>query len=268
MKAHSQFFLLFTLLLLSSILMLASNRRADISSYIKEKTYVIIGTLQMGGFNLKTGLTEFIDNIKQAEQLRRENKILKNEIAQMRFKEKNYYQEIISSYQRLEKMLEFKQKQPYDLLPTQVIAYPSYDYFKMILINGGEEEGIKKDMVVINPQGLVGRVVETYSHQAEVLLILDERSKVGVRNQRTRDVAILQGKGEKGVCELKYLLSKASVKIGDKVITSGLGGLFPEGIIVGEISRVRKNPRRLFQEVEIIPSVDFGKLEELFIIKK
>jgi len=268
MKAHSKLFFLFTLLLLCSILMLVSNRRADISSYIKEKTYVIIGILQMGGFNLKTELIEFIDNIKQAEQLRRENKILKNEIAQMHFKEKNYYKEIISSYQRLEKMLEFKQEQPYDLFPTQVIAYPSYDYFKIVFINGGEKEGIEKDMVVVNPQGLVGRVVETYSHQAKVLLILDERSKVGVRDQRTRDVAILQGKGEKGVCELKYLLSKASVKIGDKVITSGLGGLFPKGIMVGEISRVRKNPRRLFQEVEIIPSVDFGKLEELFIIKK
>mgnify|MGYP000268169312 CR=1 FL=1 len=106
MKAHSKLLFLFTLLFLSSILMLVSNRRADISSYIKERTYVIIGILQMGGFNLRTGLTEFIENIKQAEQLRRENKLLKNEIAQMRFKEKNYYEEIISSYQRLEKMFE------------------------------------------------------------------------------------------------------------------------------------------------------------------
>jgi len=268
MKIHSKSFFLFTLLILSFALMLISNRRADIPLYIREKTYVVIGALQMGSFGLKVGLTEFIDNIRQAEQLRRENKALKNEIAQMRFKEENYYQEIVSSYQRLRKMLEFKEKQSYDLLSTQVIAYPSYSYFKVVFVSGGEKEGIEKGMVVVNSQGLVGKVIETYPHQAKVLLILDERSKVGVRDQRTRDVAILQGRGEKGICELKYLLSKVSVQVEDRVITSGLGGLFPEGILVGRISRVRKNPRRLFQEVEVVPSVDFGKLEELFIIKK
>lgn len=153
-------------------------------------------------------------------------------------------------------------------LPAQVIAYPSYSYFKTVLINRGEKEGIEKGLVVVNSQGLVGRIVEVYPRQAKVLLILDERSKVGVRDQESRDVAILQGKGEEGVCELKYLLNKASIETGDNVITSGLGGIFPQGILVGKVSRVRKNPRRLFQEVEVVSSVDFGKLEELFIIKK
>ncbi|MBA7660668.1 hypothetical protein ES703_68672 [subsurface metagenome] len=67
---------------------------------------------------------------------------------------------------------------------------------------------------------------------------------------------------------MKYLLNKVSIESGDRVITSGLGGIFPEGILVGKVSYVRKKPRRLFQEVEVVPSVDFGKLEELFIIKK
>ncbi len=123
-------------------------------------------------------------------------------------------------------------------------------------------------MAVVSPQGLVGKVIEEYSHQAKVLLIIDERSKVGIRVQRTRDIAILQGKGKEGVCELKYLLNTASVKVGDKVVTSGLGNLFPEGILVGKISEVKRDSNRLFQEVKITPTVDFGKLEELFVIKK
>lgn len=268
MKLHFKPLFLFSLLILSSLLMLISNSRADISLYIREKTYAMVGALQMGTFNLKVGLTEFINDMGRSQRLREENKALKNELAEMRFRERNYYQEIISSHQRLKKMLEFKEEQSYKLVPTQVIAYPSYSYFKEVFIDRGKEEGIEKGLVVVNYQGLVGKVIETYPHQAKVLLILDERSKVGVRDQQTRDVGILQGKGERGVCELNYLLNKALVEVGDRVITSGLGGLFPEGILVGEISRVRKNPRRLFQEVEVVPSVDFGKLEELFIIKQ
>ncbi|KKM06991.1 hypothetical protein LCGC14_1738440, partial [marine sediment metagenome] len=268
MRIHSKSIFLLSILLLSFVLILISSRRADVLLTVREKAYVIIGTLQMTSSNLKTGFTEFITDMGRSEKLREENRALKNEIAQMRFKEENYYQEIVSSYQKLEEMLEFKEKHSYDLLPAQVIAYPSYSYFKTVFINRGEKEGIEKDLVVVNSQGLVGRIVEVYPHQAKVLLILDERSKVGVRDQESRDVAILQGKGEKGVCELKYLLNKALIELGDRVITSGLGGIFPEGILVGKVSHVRKNPRRLFQEVEVAPSVDFGKLEELFIIKK
>lgn len=266
MRIHSKYILLLSILLLSFGLILISSRRADVLLSIREKAYVIIGTLQMTSSNLKTGFTEFIADMGRSEKLREENRALKNEIAQMRFREENYYQEIVSSYQKLEEMLEFKEKHSYNLLPTQVIAYPSYSYFKTVFINKGEKEGIKKDLVVVNSQGLVGRIVEVYPHQAKVLLIIDERSKVGVRNQESRDVAILQGKGE--VCELKYLLNKVSIEAGDGVITSGLGGIFPEGILVGKVSYVRKNPRRLFQEVEVVPLVDFGKLEELFIIKE
>lgn len=268
MKIHYKPIFLLSILLLSSGLMLISNSRADVSLAIREKAYTIVGSLQMSSFSLKLGFTEFIADMGRSEKLREKNRALENEIAQMRFREENYYQEIIFSYQRLQEVLEFKEKHSYDLLPTQVIAYPSYSYFKTVLINRGEKEGIEKGLVVVNSQGLVGRIVEVYPRQAKVLLILDERSKVGVRDQESRDVAILQGKGEEGVCELKYLLNKASIEIGDNVITSGLGGIFPQGILVGKVSRVRKNPRRLFQEVEVVSSVDFGKLEELFIIKK
>ncbi len=71
-----------------------------------------------------------------------------------------------------------------------------------------------------------------------------------------------------GVCELQYLLGKVPIEIGDKVVTSGVGGLFPKGILVGTITHIRKNPHRLFLEVQVTPTVDFGRLEELFVIKE
>jgi rod shape-determining protein MreC len=225
-----------------------------------------MGLFPAAGFWLKSNVVEFAKDLHNSRRLREENKALKDELAQLIFREKNYYQRIASTNERLEKMLEFQKKQAYELVPVEVVAYAPRNYFKIFFLGKGKKEGVEKGMVVVSAQGLVGKVIEVYPHQAKVLAILDERSKVGVRNERTRNVAILQGKGK--VCELNYLLTKASAKEGDEIVTSGLGGLFPKGILVGKISRVKKNPNRLFQEVEVVPAVDFGKLEELFVIKK
>ncbi len=259
-------FFLAGVLFLSSILMVVSVHHSDLVVRIREKSHVLVGLFPAASFHLKTNVIKFIEDVNNSRELRKENKALKDQLAQFAFQEKNYYRRIESTNERLEKMLEFKQRQPYELLPVEVVAYAPRNYFKIFFLGKGKKEGIEKGMVVVNAQGLVGRAIEVYPHQVKVLAIVDERSKVGVRNERTRDVGILQGKGK--VCELKYLLTKASVKVGDKVVTSGLGGLFPKGILVGKISRVKKNPNRLFQEVEVVPSVDLGKLEELFIIKK
>ncbi|MFQ5835872.1 MAG: rod shape-determining protein MreC [bacterium] len=259
-------FFLVGFLLLSSILMLISIYHGGLVVRIREKIYVLMGLFPEAGFHLKTNVVKFAKDVHNSRKIREENKVLKDQLARLIFREKNYYQSIASTNERLEKMLEFQQRQPYELLPVEVVAYAPRNYFKIFFLGKGKKEGIEKGMVVVNARGLVGRIIEVYPHQAKVLTILDERSKVGVRNERTRDVAILQGKGK--VCELKYLLTKASVKVGDEIMTSGLGGLFPKGILVGRISRVKKNPNRLFQEVEVIPSVDFGKLEELFVIRK
>ncbi|TET92395.1 rod shape-determining protein MreC [Candidatus Aerophobetes bacterium] len=259
-------FFLVGFLFLSSILMLISSYHSDVVVRIREKSYVLIGSFPAAGFHVKSNIVKFIEDIRGSRRLREENKVLKDRLAQLIFQEKNYYQRMVSTNERLKKMLEFQQKQPYELLPVQVVAYAPRDYFKVFFLGKGKKEEIEKEMVVVNAQGLVGRVIEVYPHQAKVLTILDERSKVGVRNERTGDVAILQGMGK--ACELKYLLTKVSAEVEDEIVTSGLGGFFPKGILVGRISRVKKNPNRLFQEVEVVPSVDFGKLEELFVIKK
>jgi len=248
--------------------MLISGYKKDLPSQIREKSYSAIGYIQQVAFEVRESIKEGIGNIYEAKKLREENRLLKIEIDKLLYEKKNYFQEILSSYQRLERLLEFKQKQVYSLLPVRVISYTPSIYFEVVFIGKGSKEGVERGMTVVHPQGLVGKVMEVYPHQAKVLLIIDKRSKVGVRIQRTRDIAILQGKGEEGVCELKYLLNTASVKIGDEVVTSGLGKLFPEGILVGEVSQVKRDPNRLFQEVKVTPAVDFGKLEELFVIKR
>ncbi|MCD6471988.1 rod shape-determining protein MreC [Candidatus Aerophobetes bacterium] len=266
-KIGSKTIFLISFLFISFVLILVSNYKRDLPIEVKERSYFFVESFQRCFFNFKTELTESIGNIYEAKKLRKENQMLKEKVNKLTFQQENYYRHILSDNDKLKRTLEFKKRQAFNLIPVEVIAYSPFSYFDTIFIGKGGKEGVKKNMVVVNAQGLVGRIIEIYPHQAKILSILDKRSKVGVRDEKTRDIAILQGKGEEEKCELIYLPNKVSVKVGDKIITSGLGGIFPKGILVGEISLIKKNPHQLFQYVEVTPYVDFRKLEELFIIK-
>ena len=122
-------------------------------------------------------------------------------------------------------------------------------------------------MAVATHRGLVGRVVSIDSQTAKVLLILDQRSAVGGMIQRSRDIGVVKG-SESNYCYIEYLSHDADVKINDIVITSGLGSIFPKGIIIGKIVGIKKESHDLFQKVIVRPEVDFTKLEEVFVVKK
>lgn len=214
----------------------------------------------------KDTLSDFLDGLTRAEQIKKENRILKRKIDKFIFKQRSYYQEIEIANQRLQELLNFKKKTPLNLIPTKVVSYSPEDFFKVIYIARGGKDGVVEGMEVVNAQGLVGKVVEVYPDEAKVMLIIDKRSKVGVRVQRTRDIGILQGTGNPRFCELHYILTKAKVQVGDCVVTSGLGGIFSPGIVVGYISSIEKKPNYIFQQIKVEPAVDFGKLEELFLV--
>jgi rod shape-determining protein MreC len=121
-------------------------------------------------------------------------------------------------------------------------------------------------MAVATHRGLVGRVLSANSRTAKILLILDQRSAVGGMTQRSRDIGVVKG-SESNYCYIEYLSNDADVKINDVVITSGLGSIFPKGIIIGKIVGIKKESHDLFQKVILRPEVDFTKLEEVFVVK-
>ena len=150
-------------------------------------------------------------------------------------------------------------------MTPEVIGRDPSSWFKSVTINKGERHGVKKGMAVTSPEGVVGQVLKTAPHYATVLLITDYNSAIDTLIQRTRAKAIVEGK-EENRCQLKYLLRTEEVVVGDVVITSGLGGVFPKGLMVGEIMTVEKKGHGVFQHAELVPSVDLTKLEEVFII--
>ncbi len=218
------------------------------------------------GFDIKDKL----NTIPQIFYLKEENEALKQQVAELL-----QYKQNLLEYQRentdLRNLLGLKDKNlQYDLEAAEVIARDTGNWFNVILIDKGEKQGLKKDMAVITNEGLVGCIISTTANTSKVMLITDERSSVSAMLQRTRDNGIVKGSidtAPRGYLKMDFLSQDANLVKGDIVISSGLGGLVPKGIVIGEVVETEKESYELMQYAIIKPAVDFLKLERVFVIK-
>jgi rod shape-determining protein MreC len=134
-----------------------------------------------------------------------------------------------------------------------------------LLLNKGTNDGITRNMPVVTDQGLVGLVTETTANASKVLLITDAASAVNVRLQDSRAEGVMIGQ-ESGELRLLYITLDVEMKSGDRIVTSGLGGTFPAGIVVGSVASVRKRTNDVAQEADVKSAVDFNRLETVLII--
>jgi len=211
--------------------------------------------------NLVTTPAKLIGLSKRYRQLDEKNSQLESQLLQ--------FKEISEENIRLKKMLDFRT----DLAPqlaTEAAAVTGRDHgnwFGSITINKGENQGIKSDMTVITPAGLVGRVIRVSGNTAEVLLITDPRSGVGSMVQETRSPGILEGvTGGQGSLKMVHIPADLTPDRGNRVITAGLGSVFPKGIPIGTVREVCKEEAGLFKMAEIEPYVDFNRLEEVLVV--
>ncbi len=178
----------------------------------------------------------------------------------------------------LRQQLAYKQSNPdFDLLGAavlqrnpdlaRVIGQDPSNLARYVIIDQGSAEGVKNAMPVVTPRGLVGRVTQTGTHWAKVLLITDASSAVNAVVQSTRATGVVQG-DVNGVLTIKYVPQGEAIKTGDLILTSGLGGNFPKRLVIGQVTDVHKRDIELFQEATIAPTVDFARLEFVLVLKK
>ncbi len=196
--------------------------------------------------------------------LEKENRALKKRIAELQ-EENHRIREMKLANERLRQLLSFREKNSSSMIGAEVIGQDPSSWFKSITIDKGERDGVKKGMAVVSPAGVIGQILKTAPGYATVLLITDYNSAIDSIVERTRAKAIVEGMGENR-CQLKYLRRAEEVALGDVVVTSGLGGNFPKGLMVGEIKKVDKKGHGVFQFAELVPSVDMTQLEEVFVI--
>jgi rod shape-determining protein MreC len=198
--------------------------------------------------------------------VRKENHLLKKELRTLRM-ESHRHQEMVATNKRLRDLLQFKEVTDWPVVAVQVIGRDPTGWFKSVIIDKGSRAGIMINMPVVDAQGIVGRVVSVSPHYAKVLLVIDQNSAVDCVIQRSREKGIVRGVSDQE-CDVDYVLKTGDVKIDDRVITSGMGRVFPKGLPIGDVIEIRTEPGNLFKKIQITPSVDFSKLEELLVILK
>jgi len=255
-------FYLTTCVLLSLLLLaLPGEVKSDFSALIFRFTYAPFYALS--------------HRIKQLQGVYQENKKLQQKVIKLTLENSQLKEEHLEN-SRLRALLEFRSELEYQVIPTEVVAAePNRPLGRgSVLVNKGKEEGIKRNMPVLNLYGLVGKIEEVFPHRSTVQLMLDPDFRVSALDQRSRVFGIIKPyPGQGMLLNLDNVPLGEDVQIGDEVISAGWGGIFPAGLKIGIISNVGEGSLSkttgysgVFQEIEVIPSVYFNSLEELFAL--
>ncbi len=216
-------------------------------------------------FNLKESAWEFVTSPFRRMLIREEeNRRLMDEIMKMR-EERQVWEETRRENEKLRALLALKERERHYVTSARVIARGTDQWSHTLVLDKGSADGIKKDMVAVTEQGLVGKIADVRESYASLLLVTDISFSAAARLQDGRTEGILSGTGSK-MCQLKYIPYDEDVKPGGIVITSGLDSLFPAGIPLGHVAKVSRKESGLFQYIEVVPSVDNTKIEVVAII--
>ncbi|MBS1111751.1 MAG: Cell shape-determining protein MreC [Nitrospirae bacterium] len=177
------------------------------------------------------------------------------------------YAEIESENSRLRALLNLKSERTDTVTAAEVFARDPTNWFQILWINKGLSDGISKDMAAVTYAGVVGRVHRVFGGKANIILLTDVNSAVSVRIQPSGIDGILEGRGVRN-CFLKYVPQDAEIEIGQTVVTSGLDGIYPEGLLTGYITNITKKSGEFFWDVEVKPAQDLNAVEEVVILRR
>ena len=166
---------------------------------------------------------------------------------------------------KLQKLLDFRVQLPGKPVTASIIANSASSWFQGCILDKGSADGVRKDMAVVTPLGVVGKVVSVTGRSAKVILLTDVNSGIDVMVQRSRSRGIVSGSLDSGTV-LKYMKRSEDVQVGDRLITSGLDGVFPKGLMAGTVIKVNKQSLGLFQSIEVLPAVQSALVEEVLVV--
>ncbi len=195
--------------------------------------------------------------------VRAENRELKQQIEQMRLEQVRLNEDAAQAH-RLQTLLAFKEQYIARTVAAQVIGSSGSDLSRTVYIDKGEDVGLKRDMAVITADGIVGKVMIVYPSTAQVLLIDDQSSGVGVILEKSRLQGVLRGTAN-GEVMLERIMSDEQVAAGETVLTSGGDQIFPKGLPVGTVTKVA-NGKDLFLNIKVKPATDLSRLEEVLVL--
>jgi rod shape-determining protein MreC len=270
----SDFYVFVILVLVSFSALFFSSLDLFLLGNVKNLGLTLFSGLRGGIHEASSVLSRTVLSIRELASLRREYSELTERIARYEQLERSAA-EIRQENNRLREQLGFSQDLRYQHIPAVLIGRDPANLFSAFVINKGLHAGVSVNMPVIayhnGTQGLVGKVVYTGAFESLVMPLYDERCFVSSRLSESRYEGIVEGRGIPDVPLLMRFIRKRArdeINIGDMVASSGIGGVYPPGINIGRVSRVNYEEDDLSMEVELEPSVDFSRLEYVFVIKQ
>lgn len=251
-------------LLLSLYILTASARGQIKNEPIGALLMWILRPLQIAGQGTANWIKGFRDNYDTLAGFRSENERLRKRLNTLEI-ERQRLLEAEATNRRLQQLLNFRSELPGGAITASIIAGSATSWFQSCVLNKGSADGVRKGMAVVTPLGVIGKVVTVTGRTAKVLLLTDPNSGIDVLVQRTRSRGIISGSLESGTV-LKYIKRSEDVQEGDRLVTSGLDNVFPKGMLVGTVIKVRKQSRGLFQNVEVMPAAQASLVEEVMVV--
>jgi len=270
-QINSSLFVFVILVIISSLLLLISGK--DFVFGVKNAGLSIFSGVRNGIYEVSAFISRSVLSIKELSNLRKEHADLLKQLDRFEELERSnaeIYQENI----RLKEQLDFARTLRYRRIPAQISGRDPNNLFSAIVINKGSYSGVKNDMTVVawqnGTQALVGKVIQTGAFESLVMPVFDVNSLVSCRFSVSRFEGIVEGQGNsESVLIMRFVPRRArdEINIGDIVITSGMGGIYPSGINMGRVSGINILEYETTLEVEIMPMIDFSRLEYIFVIE-
>ncbi|HVF53895.1 MAG TPA: rod shape-determining protein MreC [Actinomycetota bacterium] len=238
----------------------ALGRAKDIST-------AIVAPIQRGFTAVFRPVGDFFSSIGELGDLRSTNNELEAELGQLR-SEIEQAEALIGENQRLRDLMDLRESYAsMETVQAEMIGRAPGNYQWAIFIDKGRADGILPDMAVVNPDGLVGKVIGAGEHTATIRLLIDPRAAAAARVEGGRDTGEVDGNGASENLSLELIGPNAEVSEGDRVITAGYDeGIFPAGIPIGVVTEVSEDPRALEREIEVDPFVDFTALDFVLVL--
>jgi rod shape-determining protein MreC len=228
-----------------------------------------IAPLQAALSRVSRGMGAAAGALRGAGRLRGENEKLSQEVARLGG-EVRHLTSLERENAELRRQLSLAAKVPRRLVAGEVLSRDADGWWQIVRLNKGSDEGVGADMAVISVDGLLGKIVDVTRGTADVLLISDPACRVSAQIARTGSFGIVAGRGPtwKGqvICRMDFINRDKPVMAGDEVITSGLGGVFPKGLLIGYVESVHTDRSGLYQFADVVSAADLGMVEYAFVV--
>lgn len=229
--------------------------------------YQLISPFLTTGSALEKQITSVRTGLKTLEELERDNAALRVENRALKATNQAL-RDVEREVSRLRIALRYRQRSVFKLVPAEIMTRDASTWWRTVTINRGKQDGIEGDMSVVTEEGLVGKTTTVSESISIVLLVSDENCRVAATVEGTREQGIISGERVAGaltpLLDLNFLSKQANLQPGQKAYTSGVGGVFPSGLLIGTVKEYKV--RELDGQARLTPAVDLSKLEDVFVV--